>query len=165
MVKVHINNTEHITNANIYRPPRDSTSTHYQTADMDIHHCIQHIKNQLSNSSMGRLLPTYSNIHKPWKERRDHRHYTHIILKTIHGLSNRAHPPTLNTSITFNNNHTQTYYELFHIKIISNYIKGRKTNTTYRNHNVNSKLALHKVASFHQHYLTFTLQTYHHPEH
>ena len=31
-------------------------------------------------------------------------------------------------------------------------------------HNVNSKLAFHKVASFHQHYLTFTLQTYHHPE-
>ena len=32
-------------------------------------------------------------------------------------------------------------------------------------HNVNSKLAFHKVASFHQHYSTFTLQTYHHPEH
>ena len=28
----------------------------------------------------------------------------------------------------------------------------------------NSKLAFHKVASFHQHYSTFTLQTYHHPE-
>ena len=32
-------------------------------------------------------------------------------------------------------------------------------------HNVNSKLAFHKVASIHQHYSTFTLQTYHHPEH
>ena len=32
-------------------------------------------------------------------------------------------------------------------------------------HNVNSKLAFHNVASFHQHYSTFTLQTYHHPEH
>ena len=31
--------------------------------------------------------------------------------------------------------------------------------------NVNSKLAFHKEASFHQHYLTFTLQTYHHLEH
>ena len=42
----------------------------------------------------------------------DHRHNTHILWKTIHGLSNRAHPPTLNTSITFskqqNSNHTQT---------------------------------------------------------
>ena len=32
MVKVHINNTKHITIANIYIPPRDSTSTHYKTA-------------------------------------------------------------------------------------------------------------------------------------
>ena len=31
--------------------------------------------------------------------------------------------------------------------------------------NVNLKLAFHKVASFHPHYLTFTLQTYHHPVH
>ena len=31
--------------------------------------------------------------------------------------------------------------------------------------NVNLKLAFHKVASFHPHYLTFTLQTYHHPMH
>ena len=28
-------------------------------------------------------------------------HNTHILWKTIHGLSNRAPPPTLNTSITF----------------------------------------------------------------
>ena len=32
-------------------------------------------------------------------------------------------------------------------------------------HNVNSKLAYHKVASHHQHYSTYTLQTYHHQEH
>ena len=31
----------------------------------------------------------------------DHRHNTHIIWKTIHGLSNRAPPTTLNNSITF----------------------------------------------------------------
>ena len=31
MVKVHINNTKHITTANIYIHPRDSTSTHYKT--------------------------------------------------------------------------------------------------------------------------------------
>ena len=45
MVRVQINNTEHITIANIYIPPRDSTSTHYKTADTDIQHCIQHITN------------------------------------------------------------------------------------------------------------------------
>ena len=42
-----------------------------------------------------------------WKEHIDahwdHRHNTHIIWKTIHGLFNRAPSPTLNTSITFNN--------------------------------------------------------------
>ena len=43
MVKVHMNNTKHITIANIYIPPRDTTSTHYKTADTDIQHCIQYI--------------------------------------------------------------------------------------------------------------------------
>ena len=45
MVKVHINNTKHITIANMYIPPRDSTSTHYKTADTDLEHCIQYITN------------------------------------------------------------------------------------------------------------------------
>ena len=31
----------------------------------------------------------------------DHRYNTHILWNTIHGLSNRTPPPTLNTSITF----------------------------------------------------------------
>ena len=42
-----------------------------------------------------------------WKEHLDahwdHRHNIHTLWKTIHGLSNRAPPHTLNTSITFNN--------------------------------------------------------------
>ena len=33
----------------------------------------------------------------------DHRHNTHILSKTIHGISNTAPPPTLNTALTFNN--------------------------------------------------------------
>ena len=45
MVKVHINNTKHTTIANIYIPPRDTTSTHYKSADTDIQHCIQYITN------------------------------------------------------------------------------------------------------------------------
>ena len=52
-----------------------------------------------------------SNIQKHkqniWKEHLDahwdHRHNTHTLWKTIHGLSNRAPPHTLNTSITLNN--------------------------------------------------------------
>ena len=54
------------------------------------------------------------------------------------------------------------------IKLIANYIKGRKSYTTYKTthpDNVNIKLAFHKAASFHPHYLTFTPQTYHHPVH
>ena len=47
-----------------------------------------------------------------WKEHLDahwdHRHYTHILWKTIYGLSNRAPPPTINTSITLNNKITVT---------------------------------------------------------
>ena len=42
-----------------------------------------------------------------WKEHLDahwdHRHNTHTLWKTIHGLFNRAPPHTLSTSITFNN--------------------------------------------------------------
>ena len=45
MVKIQINNTKHITIANIYIPPRDTTSTHYKTADTNIQHCIQYITN------------------------------------------------------------------------------------------------------------------------
>ena len=45
MVKVHINNTKHITIANIYIPSRHSTSTHYKTSDTGIHHCIQYLTN------------------------------------------------------------------------------------------------------------------------
>ena len=54
------------------------------------------------------------------------------------------------------------------IKLIANYIKGSGAYTTYRNHTSRQrqfKLAFHKVASFHPHYLTFTPQTYHHPVH
>ena len=36
MVKVHINNTKHITIANIYIHLRESTSTHYKTADTEM---------------------------------------------------------------------------------------------------------------------------------
>ena len=47
-----------------------------------------------------------------WKEHLDahwdRRHNTHILWKTIHGLSNRAPPTTHNTSIRFNNKITNT---------------------------------------------------------
>ena len=38
----------------------------------------------------------------------DHGHNTHILWKTIYGLSNRAAPTTLNNSMTFSNKITNT---------------------------------------------------------
>ena len=54
------------------------------------------------------------------------------------------------------------------IKFIANYIKGRNATQHIEitlPHNVNSKLAFHRVASFYQHYSTYTLQIYHHQVH
>ena len=58
--EVHINNTKHITIANIYIPPRDTTSTHYKTADTDIQHCIQYITN-IPLSATRTLMTTEDN--------------------------------------------------------------------------------------------------------
>ena len=70
---------------------------------------------QLSNSS---------NIHELkqnlWKEHLDahwnHRHNTHILWKTIHGLSKEHfyHTQLFHNIHQQNNNHTQIYCELFH---------------------------------------------------
>ena len=58
-----------------------------------------------------------------WKNYWDHRHNTQIMWKTIHGLSNRAPPPTLNTSITFSNKTATT------TKHIANCFTKQFTNT------------------------------------
>ena len=65
MVMVHINNTKHITIANIYIPPRDTTSTHYKTADTDIQHCIQYITNKPQSVLTGdeRTLHSLALVH------------------------------------------------------------------------------------------------------
>ena len=61
-----------------------------------------------------------------WKEHLDahldHRHTTHLLWKIIHGLSNRAPPSTLNTSITFSNKTATTP------KPITNYFTKQFTN-------------------------------------
>ena len=64
----------------------------------------------------------------------DHRHSTHILWKTIHSLSNRAPPPTLYTSITFNNKIATTpkhIGKLFHQTVhkLSNIQHTRQTDT------------------------------------
>ena len=89
MVMVHINNTKHITIANIYIPHRDSTSTHYKTADTDIHHCIQHITN-MPHSVLTRDVNTHSTLWHSYTD--DHR--GQLIANVI---SNSDHI-TLNTN-------------------------------------------------------------------
>ena len=61
MVKVHINNTKHITIANMYIPPRNSTSTPYKIADTDIQHCIQYITN-IPHSALTRDVNAHSTL-------------------------------------------------------------------------------------------------------
>ena len=76
---------------------------------------------------------------KLWKEHLDahwdHRHNTHILWNTIHGLSNRAPTPTLNTSITFNNKIATTP------KHIANcFTKQFTTTVKYATHKTNISL-------------------------
>ena len=100
----------------------------------------------------------------------------HFTVTALHTLNNTP-PPARTITVALNMSkafdiisiHTlirkllQTKIPDTIIEFIANYIKCR---TAYTHpHNVNSKLAFHNVASFHQHYLTFTLQTYYHPEH
>ena len=75
-----------------------------------------------------------------WKEHLDahwdHRHNTHTLWKTINGLSNRAPPHTLNTSITFNNKiaTTPTHIANCFTKQFTNTVK-HTTNKTNRHIN------------------------------
>ena len=89
MVKVHINNTKHITISNIYIPPRDNTSRHYNTAETYIQHCIQHITN-IPHSVLTGDVNAHSNL---WHSYTDH-HRGQLIADVI---SNSDHI-TLNTN-------------------------------------------------------------------
>ena len=94
-----------------------------------------------------------SNIQKHkqnlWKEHLDahwdHMHNTHILWKTIHGLSNRAPPSTLNTAITFNNKIATTPKHIANcfIKQFTNTVK-RATHKTNRYTN----RATHKIQGY-----------------
>ena len=61
MVMAHINNTDHITIANMYISPPDSTSMHYKTADTDIQHGIQYITN-IPHSVLTRDVNSHSTL-------------------------------------------------------------------------------------------------------
>ena len=100
MVKVHINNTKHITIANIYIPSRDSTSTHYKTADTDIQHCIQYITN-IPDSVLTGDVNAHSTLWHSYTD--DHRgqlivdvinNSDHITLNTQHTNQSAKHHTT-----------------------------------------------------------------------
>ena len=102
MVKVHINNTKHITIANIYIPPRDTTSTHYKTADTDIQHCIQYITN-IPHSVLTGDVNAHSTLWHSYTD--DHRgqliadvisNSDHITLNTKHPNQSAKHHTTTN---------------------------------------------------------------------
>ena len=84
-----------------------------------------------------------------WKEHLDanwdHRYNTHILWKTIHGLSYRAPTPTLNTSITFSNKIATTP------KHIANCFTKHFTNTVkHATHKTNryTNRATHKIQGY-----------------
>ena len=84
-----------------------------------------------------------------WKEHLDahwdHRHNTHILWTTIHGLSNSAPPPTLDISITFNNKIATTTPK----HIVNCLVKHCQTHKTNRSIN----RARHKIQGYN---MTFT---------
>ena len=86
MVMVHLNNTKHITIANIYIPPRDSTSN---TADTDIQHCIQYIT-YIPHSVLTGDVNAHSTLWHTYTD--DHR--GHLIADVISNSDNI----TLNTN-------------------------------------------------------------------
>ena len=90
MGKVHINNINLITIANIYIPPRDSTSTYYKTADTDIQHCIQYITSILHS-----VLTEYVNAHHTLRHSYTDDHRGQLIITDV--ISNLEHI-TLNTN-------------------------------------------------------------------
>ena len=122
MVKVHINNTKHITIANIYIPPRDTTSTHYKAVDADIQHCIQYITN-IPHSVLTGDVNAHSTLWHSYTD--DHR--GQLIAAAI---SNSDHI-TLNTDTPTRVSNTtlqQTYSP--DITTVSNTLYNRTTWTT-----------------------------------
>ena len=114
MVKVHINNSKHITIANMYIPPRDSTSIHYKTADTDIQHCIQYITN-IPHSVLTGDVNAHSTL---WHSYTDH-HRGQLIADVI---SNSDHI-TLNTNQSVKHHTQQT--SLPDITTVSNTLYNR----------------------------------------
>ena len=94
-----------------------------------------------------------------WKEHLDahwdHRHNTHTHWKTIHGLSNRAPPHTLNTSITINDKIATTPKHIANCftKQFTNTVK-HATHKTNRHINRETHNTQHTRIHHHTHYFS-----------
>ena len=91
MVKVHINNTKHITIANIYIPPRGGRSAHYRTSDMYIRHCMQYVTDML-HSVRAEDAVAHSTLWHSYTD--DHRGQlvTDVISNSVHMALNADMP-------------------------------------------------------------------------
>ena len=91
-----------------------------------------------------------------WKEHLDvhliHRHNTHILWKTIHGLCNRAPAHTLNRSITFNNIMTITP------KHIANCFTKQLAHCQTHKTNISINRATHKIQGYNITLITIQVQ-------
>ena len=98
MVKVHINNTKHITITNFYMPPRDSTSMHYKTADTDIQHCTQHIRNiPQPHSVLTEDVNAHSTLWHSYTDDHKGQQIADIISNSDHITINTKHLPEYQT--------------------------------------------------------------------
>ena len=97
MVKVHTNNTKHITIANIHIPPRDSTSTHYKTVNTDIQHCIQNITN-IPHSVLIEDVNAYSTHWHPYTDDHKGQPIADVISNADHRTLNTDTPIRVSNS-------------------------------------------------------------------
>ena len=122
MVKIHINNTKHITIANMYIPLWDSISTHYKTADTDIQHCIQYITN-IPHSVLTRYVNAQSTLWHSYTD--DHRRQ--LIADVI---SNSDHITVNTNTPTRVPNTTLQRTSSLYITTVSNTLYNRTSWTT-----------------------------------
>ena len=131
MVMVHINNTKHIRIANIYIPPRDNTSTHYKTADMD----IQHITN-ISHSVLTGEVNTHCTLRHSYTGDHSGQLLAHVISNSDN-ITLNTNTPTRQPNTTLQQTSSPD------ITTVSNTLYNRTSWTTQ-----------HAVSSDHLHIIT-----------
>ena len=120
MVKVHINNTKHITIENINIPHRDSTSTHYKIADTDIQHCIQYITN-IPHSVVIGDVNTHSTLLHSYTDDHREQQIADVISNSDHIRLNKNTPIRVPNTTLYNRTSWTTQHALSsdHLPIIT----------------------------------------------